>query len=199
MTAAVPTGLLLDDLVAAVLDDPLLALAREDGLDVGREEILAVLADEALAGRIEIRLRPEPFGPKTVAALASLGDGERVNGVAVVPVAGGTTSGPSGATLDDALADDVARLLADEPTGLSCDAIAKRLRRRRPDVVAALRADDRFVRYGKTHGARWRLAQDAPESRPIPTRGDATVEDVLRVVRELQRLLGALIASEARA
>jgi len=44
------------------------------------------------------------------------------------------------------LAADLARALADAPTGLPCDTLARRLRRRRTDVLATLQADARFVR-----------------------------------------------------
>jgi len=55
------------------------------------------------------------------------------------------------------LAASVATVLADEPDGLSCDALAWRLHRRRADVLATLKADARFARIGATNGARWRL------------------------------------------
>ena len=56
------------------------------------------------------------------------------------------------------LALDIAAVLAAEPFGVSCDALAKRLHRRRPVVLAALRTDARFVHDGRTHGSRWRLS-----------------------------------------
>lgn len=58
------------------------------------------------------------------------------------------------------LADELAALLAGEPSGLSCDALARRLVRRRGDVREALRWDSRFERTGKTCGSRWRLAAE---------------------------------------
>ena len=56
------------------------------------------------------------------------------------------------------LADDLAVILAEEATGLSCDALARRLRRRKSDVLAVLRSDPRFVRSGAGRGSRWRIA-----------------------------------------
>jgi len=56
------------------------------------------------------------------------------------------------------LADDLAAILADEAAGVSCDALARRLRRRKADVLACLRGDPRFVRSGAGRGSRWRLA-----------------------------------------
>jgi hypothetical protein len=55
------------------------------------------------------------------------------------------------------LAADLARVLADEPSGLSCNALAAELHRRRADVLAALKTDRRFVRSGATNAALWRL------------------------------------------
>src|SRR5204862_237907 len=93
------------------------------------------------------------------------------------------------------LADDVARLLADEPdVGLSCDRIAKRLHRRRAAVLATLRADERFERVGTTNGARWTLGTE----RDGIARG-TTLADVLRALREFRDVLEAYNASEARA
>jgi hypothetical protein len=61
------------------------------------------------------------------------------------------------------LADAVAAVLAAESVGLSCDALATTLRRRRSVVFAALSADPRFVRHGSTCGLRWRLAVTTPQ------------------------------------
>jgi len=59
-----------------------------------------------------------------------------------------------------ALAPEIAAVLAEEPFGLSCDVLAKRLARRRADVLAALRADTRFEHGGTRRGSRWRLAPE---------------------------------------
>ena len=56
------------------------------------------------------------------------------------------------------LADMLADLLAGEPAGLSCDVLARRTRRRKADVLDALRADSRFEHRGQRRGSRWRLA-----------------------------------------
>jgi hypothetical protein len=58
------------------------------------------------------------------------------------------------------LGDDLARALARAPDGLSCDALAERLRRRRVDVLATLRSDARFDCMGHTRARRWRLVSD---------------------------------------
>jgi hypothetical protein len=55
--------------------------------------------------------------------------------------------------------------LADEPSGLSCDQLALRVRRRRHLVVRVLRADHRFVHNGRgRRGSRWLLASEAAAS-----------------------------------
>jgi hypothetical protein len=56
-----------------------------------------------------------------------------------------------------ALADDLVAVLATEPIGLSCDGLARRLRRRRNDVLDVLRSDGRFEHGGCTRGSRWRV------------------------------------------
>jgi hypothetical protein len=70
------------------------------------------------------------------------------------------------------LGDELARMLDREPTGLSCDALTRRVHRRRAIVLAALNADPRFLHEGNTHGSRWLRAPIPLETRPIPPRGD---------------------------
>lgn len=60
------------------------------------------------------------------------------------------------------LADEIEALLRGDSIGLSCDAIAERLRRRRADVLETLRRDSRFVHAGGGHASRWRLAKEMP-------------------------------------
>jgi hypothetical protein len=55
------------------------------------------------------------------------------------------------------LADELAALLADEPLGFSGPELARRVRRRRQDVVETMRADARFDQVGSGAGRRWRL------------------------------------------
>jgi hypothetical protein len=55
------------------------------------------------------------------------------------------------------LADDLARLLASEPLGLSGCELARRAGRRRLAVIDALEADPRFEHDGSGRGSRWRL------------------------------------------
>jgi hypothetical protein len=57
------------------------------------------------------------------------------------------------------LGDDLARVLDAEPFGLPCVELVARLKRRRGDVLATLRADSRFAHHGRARGSRWRLAE----------------------------------------
>jgi hypothetical protein len=61
----------------------------------------------------------------------------------------------------DLLAAEIARLLAQEPDGLSCDALALRLKRRRTDVLALLREDPVFARVSGGRRSHWRLVDTA--------------------------------------
>jgi hypothetical protein len=63
------------------------------------------------------------------------------------------------------LADDLAAVLAREPLGLPCAELVARLKRRRGDVLSALRADPRFEHQGHNRGSRWRLAAGAGPGR----------------------------------
>jgi hypothetical protein len=68
---------------------------------------------------------------------------------------------------DDAvrLADGLAGELEAAPDGLTCDELARRVRRRRADVLAVLRADPFFRHRGRTRGSRWHISpQDPPEA-----------------------------------
>ena len=56
---------------------------------------------------------------------------------------------------DDGLGDELERTLAGALGGLSCDELAMRLRRRRAEVLAVLRADPRFEHVGGGRGSRW--------------------------------------------
>lgn len=53
------------------------------------------------------------------------------------------------------LGDEIAALLAAERRGMSCDALAARLRRRRTDVRFVLVSDPRFQRFGSGRASRW--------------------------------------------
>jgi hypothetical protein len=46
-----------------------------------------------------------------------------------------------------------------DPDGLSCTELARRLRRRRSDVLQVLEDEPRFTRTGRTRYARWTLAR----------------------------------------
>jgi hypothetical protein len=74
--------------------------------------------------------------------------------------------------VSDRLASDLARLLDGEPFGLSGRELARRVRRRRVDVLAALRVDPRFEHSGRTHGSRWRLRRRAGPNGNRLTRDD---------------------------
>jgi excisionase family DNA binding protein len=52
----------------------------------------------------------------------------------------------------------IALILGREPSGLSCDELAKQLHRRRADVLAWLEHDDQYERCGAGSASRWRLA-----------------------------------------
>jgi hypothetical protein len=55
-------------------------------------------------------------------------------------------------------------VLADELDGLSTDALARLLHRRRADVLATLRRDRRFEHVGNGSASRWRLRVEARSS-----------------------------------
>jgi hypothetical protein len=63
------------------------------------------------------------------------------------------------------LADDLARVLLHEPTGVACTELALRLRRRRADVLQTLKTDPRFAHHRRGRGSRWRLVAQMPLSR----------------------------------
>jgi hypothetical protein len=95
----------------------------------------------------------------------------------------------------DLLAAEIARLLAQEPDGLSCDALALRLKRRRADVLALLREDPGFARVSGGRRSRWRLVDTARnvsgrlrDGLEIPANADPWSG----VVRELRGRLDAL-------
>lgn len=60
------------------------------------------------------------------------------------------------------LADELAAVLRGKPLGSSCNELARRLGRRRRDVLEALRWDPRFERCGTGRGSRWRIAAAIP-------------------------------------
>lgn len=91
------------------------------------------------------------------------------------PTAGG--SHDDGLAIDLVLADRIADLLAIEPT--SCNALARQLRRRKADVLAALTADPaRFERVGSgRRWSRWALADvDARTGAREQRESDVTAE-----------------------
>jgi hypothetical protein len=59
--------------------------------------------------------------------------------------------------VSDRLADDLRRVLAEHPYGLPCAELARRVHRRRSDVLATLRTGP-FEHRGRTCGSRWRVA-----------------------------------------
>jgi hypothetical protein len=69
------------------------------------------------------------------------------------------------------LADDLARLLADHPAGLSCDTIRLKLGRQRAAVLDVLRTDGRFLHDGQHRGSRWRLRAMVGPAPPDGQRG----------------------------
>jgi hypothetical protein len=64
--------------------------------------------------------------------------------------------------VSERLVEDLFVVLSAAPFGLPCDLIARRVQRRRTDVLAALRADPRFEHRGGGRGSRWSLAAENP-------------------------------------
>lgn len=60
------------------------------------------------------------------------------------------------------LTDELAALLQVERSGLPCNELARRLGRRRGDVLKALRWDPRFEQRGTGRGSRWRTTAAVP-------------------------------------
>jgi hypothetical protein len=60
------------------------------------------------------------------------------------------------------LGDQLAAVLSSEPDGLACDQLAKRVERRRTDVLAELHADTRFERRGTGPRSRWVMVANRP-------------------------------------
>jgi hypothetical protein len=189
---ALPSRVGLADLLARLEDNDLVLLVRERKLRVGRKELAEVIADEALAGRVEIRLRPEAFEASTFAALASFGDGERSrwNGDRPAIEQPSRVADGERSKLNDAL---VLAIATEGPA--SGTKLALRVGVRKSAALAALNSSERFERVGGGHTTVWRLTGTGRE----PIRGNGTVEDVLAAVRELQRRLAAYVAEEARA
>ena len=69
--------------------------------------------------------------------------------------------------LESELGDELAVILEAEPGGLSCAELARRLHRRKADVLDALQTDRRFKRTGRGRGCRFRRRYDSWE--PIGT------------------------------
>jgi hypothetical protein len=93
------------------------------------------------------------------------------------------------------LADDLAAMLATEPFGLSCDALALSVHRRRADVLAALRADPRFIHDGDRKGSRWRLregSRDGQGRTTSPLHGRAIGQLVVARMEAAEREAAAL-------
>jgi hypothetical protein len=57
------------------------------------------------------------------------------------------------------LARDLARALADEPGGLPAAELARRVHRRRADVLRVLHADRGFEQRGSNRASRWHVAR----------------------------------------
>lgn len=70
---------------------------------------------------------------------------------------------PSMSAHEPELADDIAHLLARHEYGLPGAEIARRLHRRRANVLTVLRVDARFTRTGTGRGTRYRLRTRGPE------------------------------------
>ena len=91
------------------------------------------------------------------------------------------------------LAAYIAAVLRDEPDGLACATIARRLSVRDADVRATLRADPWFVQYGSTRGSRWHLvAPDGMGRNGTESEQPGVLEDVLRRIEALEARVDAL-------
>jgi hypothetical protein len=121
-----------------------------DRLEGHQQTLLrSALAEEVAAGRVRLergryRLVRDAFTDDVLLALLAFGE-EPPN------------PDPADEASADPLPDDLAAVLTVEPFGLSCDQLARAVRRRRADVLATLRRDPRFAHQGGRRGSRWRL------------------------------------------
>jgi predicted transcriptional regulator len=97
------------------------------------------------------------------------------------------------------LAAYVAAVLKDEPDGLPCTTIARRLGMRPSTVRAVLRADEWFVRSGETRYARWHLIAGTEGTEAgRKGRSGETPDMLVDVLRRLDALEARLDALERR-
>ena len=95
------------------------------------------------------------------------------------------------------LAAYIAAVLKDEPHGLPCSTIARRLGMRAATVRGVLRTDDWFVRTGSTRYTRWRLIAGTDGTDAGRVGSSAETQHVLQVVLERLDALEALGAALA--
>jgi hypothetical protein len=88
------------------------------------------------------------------------------------------------------LAADLARVLVSEPLALSGAQLARRVGRRKADVLTCLRRFDCFEQVGAGPGSRWRLLGGPWEPMGTDAEGGARVTVVLGL-REAPSLWGA--------
>jgi len=90
------------------------------------------------------------------------------------------------ATDPTVLALELAAELRAAPDGLTCDELARCVRRRRSDVLAALRADPLFQHRGRTRGSRWRISLEAPPDEALG-RNESAAPSLPRLLRRARK------------
>jgi hypothetical protein len=97
------------------------------------------------------------------------------------------------------LARELARALADEPGGLPAAELARRVHRRRADVLRVLRADRRFEQHGSNRATRWHVARVPGHREQVQSAAEASdwLDDHLEARAAAERL-SARPVGEAR-
>jgi hypothetical protein len=135
------------------------------GLTVSEARLVSASGDAALVGYVAARMLERP--PEQDNALAPIDAGRRDALRFVLDEAESERRSngllePQAISVSTPIAHELARRLAAEPSGLSCDDLARQVSRRRSHVLSVLRADPRFRRVGHGRGSRW-VAQRASE------------------------------------
>jgi hypothetical protein len=152
-----------------------------DGNPVPVTSLRAALGDEVATGRVVL----DDDGRYSL--ITSAFRGEELLGL----IAFGELPRPEPEASADPLAADLAAVLVVEPVGLSCDVLARRVRRRRSEVLAAVRRDPRFVHQGGRRGSRWRLQDGQGRRLAVPV-GLALGQLLLARLRAAENELEAL-------
>jgi hypothetical protein len=128
------------------------------GLTVSEARLVSASGDAALVGYVAARMLERP--PERDDALAPIDAGRRQALRFVLDEAESDSGsnglfGPQRMSVSTPIADELVRRLAEEPSGLSCDDLARQVSRRRSHVLSVLRTDPRFRRIGCGRGSRW--------------------------------------------